>query len=379
MASPTASDPPTITIVGAGIIGASIAYHLSLHSRRAVLLEQHSPACAASGRAGGFLALDWCDTSALRLLARPSFRMHADLSATLPSTGYRALSAYSASLVSRHAPPSRRLQRAAPAPPLAWLDGDAPPVAAPRRIGTERTVAQVHPRKLTLALLERARENVGTSVDIARVDHVVKRGAKWVLTTRTRGGVVGQRETDVLVLAMGPWTTKAQQWFPRMPAVVAQKAASLVVQARVPGTAVFTEFVNGRGEPREPEVYPREEEVYLCQSAVAEELPDDPGNVGVDERDVEDLKEFARGLSKTIGEAVDMGKVAGQACNLPVSPDGLSLIGTVPGAGGSAFVAAGHSVWGILNSPATGKAVAEMIVLGKSSIDVSPFSPDRFG
>ena len=41
-------------------------------------------------------------------------------------------------------------------------------------------------------------------------------------------------------------------------------------------------------------------------------------------------------------------------------------------------MAAGHYCWGILNSPATGKGLAELIVNGKSSIDLSAFDPANF-
>lgn len=42
-------------------------------------------------------------------------------------------------------------------------------------------------------------------------------------------------------------------------------------------------------------------------------------------------------------------------------------------------IATGHSCWGILNSPATGAALAELIVDGKASIvDLTPFDPARF-
>ncbi|KAL9273502.1 putative oxidoreductase TDA3 [Drosera capensis] len=43
------------------------------------------------------------------------------------------------------------------------------------------------------------------------------------------------------------------------------------------------------------------------------------------------------------------------------------------------YVATGHSCRGILNAPATGAALAELILNGRSSIvDLSPFSPARF-
>jgi glycine/D-amino acid oxidase-like deaminating enzyme len=41
----------------------------------------------------------------------------------------------------------------------------------------------------------------------------------------------------------------------------------------------------------------------------------------------------------------------------------LPLIGAVPGIEG-AYVATGHSVWGMLNAPATGEAMSELILDG---------------
>lgn len=45
-----------IVIVGGGIIGCSIAYHLTELGVPCTLVERCSIACAASGKAGGFLA-----------------------------------------------------------------------------------------------------------------------------------------------------------------------------------------------------------------------------------------------------------------------------------------------------------------------------------
>ena len=60
--------------------------------------------------------------------------------------------------------------------------------------------------------------------------------------------------------------------------------------------------------------------------------------------------------------------IARQACFRPVTEDGLPLIGKVPQIEG-AYVATGHSVWGILNALATGEAVAELIADGVARSD----------
>jgi glycine/D-amino acid oxidase-like deaminating enzyme len=61
-----------------------------------------------------------------------------------------------------------------------------------------------------------------------------------------------------------------------------------------------------------------------------------------------------------------------------VTEDGLPLIGKVPQIE-RAYVASGHNVWGILNAPATGEAMAELITEGAAhTVDLSPFDPRRF-
>jgi glycine/D-amino acid oxidase-like deaminating enzyme len=60
-----------------------------------------------------------------------------------------------------------------------------------------------------------------------------------------------------------------------------------------------------------------------------------------------------------------------------VTGDGLPLISAVPGSAG-AYIATGHSVWGILNAPATGEAMAELIVDGTArTVDLAAFAPSR--
>ena len=56
----------------------------------------------------------------------------------------------------------------------------------------------------------------------------------------------------------------------------------------------------------------------------------------------------------------------------------MPMIGEVSNEKGC-FVAAGHGCWGILLGPATGEAMASLIVTGKSdNVNLSPFRPERF-
>ena len=84
-----------VLICGGGVIGASIAYFLSCRGAEAIVIERTGLACAASGKSGGFLALDWCDGSPLEPLARRSFALHASLPEKIGADwGYRRLATY---------------------------------------------------------------------------------------------------------------------------------------------------------------------------------------------------------------------------------------------------------------------------------------------
>uniref|UniRef100_A0A0E0EDR5 FAD dependent oxidoreductase domain-containing protein n=1 Tax=Oryza meridionalis TaxID=40149 RepID=A0A0E0EDR5_9ORYZ len=78
-----------VVICGGGVVRACMAYFFSTHPTSPTiptLIEKSSPACAASGKAAGFLSLDRCGTTpALFALARASFALHRYLAATLDS------------------------------------------------------------------------------------------------------------------------------------------------------------------------------------------------------------------------------------------------------------------------------------------------------
>ena len=63
-----------VLICGGGVIGASIAYFLAAAAPRPIVIERTGVACAASGKSGGFLALDWCDGTPARGAGAPQLR-----------------------------------------------------------------------------------------------------------------------------------------------------------------------------------------------------------------------------------------------------------------------------------------------------------------
>jgi len=61
----------------------------------------------------------------------------------------------------------------------------------------------------------------------------------------------------------------------------------------------------------------------------------------------------------------------------PYPPDGLPVIGPVPGAPGL-HLATGHGRMGITLAPATGEAVATLVLEGRTPPEIEPFGVERF-
>src|SRR5207244_10216335 len=112
------------------------------------------------------------------------------------------------------------------------------------------------------------------------------------------------------------------------------------------------------------EIFPRPDgDVYVCGMADPAPLPDSPEGVEVSEAACDTLARAASRVSTALAAARISRR---QACYRPVTDDGLPLIGRVPGVA-DAYVATGHGPWGILNAPATGRALAELIADGAAS------------
>jgi glycine/D-amino acid oxidase-like deaminating enzyme len=352
-----------IVICGGGAIGVAIAYFLSRRGARPIVIERHAVAGAASGKSGGFLALDWCRGMALDRLARRSFALHAELAEALGNPwGYRRLATFGGHAVEHDAgrSPGKR----------PWL---SPSVAITGQLGSPQTTALVEPRAFTMGLM-RAAEAEGAALRHGTVVGLVR------LPTGAISGVVLDSgeivEGDAVVIALGPWSILATRWLP-LPAVFGTKGHSLVFETgeTIPAEALFLEYQEASGEILTPELFPRADgTTWVCAVSSDAPVPIDPADVVADDGAHARLETMCRTISPALAAA---SIVARQACFRPVTEDGLPLIGGVPGVDG-AYVATGHSVWGMLNAPATGEAMAELILDGQARhVDLAPFAPGR--
>ena len=251
-----------------------------------------------------------------------------------------------------------------------WLAGDT---AVHARLGTAETTAQVDPGAFTKAMM-RAAIAGGARLLIGTVE-----GLAFTESGAVQGAVVdGQAIAgDAVVIAMGPWSVLASQWLP-LPAVYGLKGHSLLFRYAPPSTprALFVELETEGGTLASPEVFPRSDgTTYVCGLSSEAPLPVDPAAVVPDEGGSDRLRAMTAQFAPALGGAEVL---AEQACYRPVVQDGLPLLGAVPGVAG-AYVATAHSVWGMLNGPATGEALAELIADGGTrAVDLAPFDPARF-
>lgn len=353
-----------VLICGGGVIGACIAYFLTLRGVETVVIERAGVANAASGKSGGFLARDWCDGTPAAALAQRGFDLHAELAQRSDGDwGYRRVGALG--VVAREGRDMRRFGRL-PSPD--WLGADS---AVHGRLSTAATTAQIHPAAFTEAMMAGATERGARLVEGCMQGLALSADGK-----RATGAVVDETElaADAVVVAMGPWSLLACRWLP-LPAVYGVKAHSLVFDYDPSPESLFADIETEGGEEAHPEFYPRPDgTTYVCGSSGEQGLPVDPAEVAAEPGAVARLKRLTACVSPDLAASPVLVQ---QACFRPVTADGLPLIGPVPGIAG-AYVATGHSVWGMLNGPSTGEAMAELIADGAArTVDLRPFDPAR--
>ena len=108
--------------------------------------------------------------------------------------------------------------------------------------------------------------------------------------------------------------------------------------------------------------------------------PGDVEDIGEDFDVPMDWGKVEEAVQKAIQRLPILGdaRIAGGWAGLrPLTPDDHAIIGWAPGVEGF-FLAVGFGGHGFQHSPATGRYVAEWLLDGKPSLDLSLFDPSRF-
>lgn len=229
-----------IVIIGAGVIGCSIAYHLGRKGIRSQIIERESIGARASGKAWGVITYppvllvaeripdsgwalpegesyaEWLD------LFWAGYRRMADLALDIKEKGGVDIDyaeTRSTYLLSSDQPEYANGEavlsffRENGAYECEWL-GEGELRATFGRIGPgivggiSRPEFQVEPYKYTLGLAQAA-EHLGAEV---KQDAVVGFGVEGARITSVKLASGAEIGADVVVIAMGPWTTRATSW-----------------------------------------------------------------------------------------------------------------------------------------------------------------------
>jgi glycine/D-amino acid oxidase-like deaminating enzyme len=372
-----------ILVVGGGIMGCSVAYYLAMeHGVTSCVVDRDAVAAGASGKAGGFLAKDWHESSGLAPLAALSFDLHCQLADEFgyKTIDFRRLPARSLDIRQGRHPVLDKAQKNSQKEKSqkyvvpAWLDTPNNHVLRCEKIADGSNTAQVHPRKLCASLMRKACEKgaMFTVGHVQNVEYIGKNNVDVVID--------GQLHNfKQVVLCGGPWSRDAQQWFGSLPLVTYERAHSIVLSPNVPKNGItpeacFFEFTPANGKTQCLEAYPRPDNtVYLCGMSDDEPIPSD-GPIGVhpSQASIDSLLSMSKCIAPVLNDAV---LLQAQACYLPTTASGLPLIGPVPQTEHSIFIGAGHGCWGILCGPATGKLIANALCTGEMDPLMTLYAP----
>ena len=401
----TAEPPPAsadVVVIGGGVIGCAVCYYLAQRGAKPLLLEKVHIAGAATGQAGGFLALDWCDGEPLEQMARLSYAMHRDYANRVgpEQLQFRTMKAVEGREPGAPCDDACEQKGTEGVPSSKSHEGDAPEWLNKEKlcvkpIGTTATTSQLNVEKLCAQLLKDAVQlgatvRVGVGVDAIHCAPSVESSPPRVHAVLLSDGRVV--ECARVVVCCGPWTgkflTKSFSQFRLAKGGVRGEAVhSMLLRPRCAnnsGPTASTSWEHAAflftGDGKDPEIFPQPNgEVLACgmsSKGPTEELEEDAQRVVADAVACRELQKevvkYAANLDNA--EVLHEGR-----SYLPIPPDlRTPLIGKLPCVEG-AYIASGHSCWGVLLSHATGLAMAELVADGHASCcDLSPMDPANF-
>lgn len=328
-----------IVVAGAGAVGASIAYHLSLRGAKdVVLVDRAEIASGATGKAMGGVRQQFSTEPEVRL-AQASVRLFQELGAPLfEQVGYLFLATTPEGLaeLERRAELQRGLGVPVEGADASLLRGLRADDVLGAVICREDGVAD--PVGVTRELIRRSGVEVREHTDARDLD------------------------ADVLIVACGARSPELVPELPIRPLVrqLVDVGPVAGLPEDLPMTIEETGFHFRRvGRDR-------------LRLAMGEPSPRWGEDEVVDETLVEDWR--AR-LAHRYPQAAGAPVVRAWAGLYDMTPDAHPIIGWV---GDGVYAACGFSGHGFMQAPAVGEAVAEELFEGASSFDLTPFRPERF-
>jgi glycine oxidase len=360
-----------VVVVGAGILGSSVALRLAQAGRKVVVLERAVPGAEASSAAGGILSpgVEAVEPGPFYALCRASLDRYPgfvrDVEALSGmSVGLRALGTLEIALDDDHAKvlaarAEKILRHGLPVEVLDDADvRRLEPAASPEARGALffPDEASVDPRLLGRAAYVAA-ARAGATFVTGQVRRIVSAGGRAVGVDHDAGRIEAAR----IVLAAGAWSMRVEGNALPAGAVRPVRGQIALLDTRPPllSRVVFS----GHGY-----VVPRADGRILCGSTMEE--------VGFEKAVTAGGLRHVLDVAIAIAPALARAPVVETWSNFrPASPDGEPILGegSLPGL----LYATGHTRNGILLAPVTADAIAALALGSAPPVDLAPFSPAR--
>ena len=361
-----------IVIVGAGAVGASIAYQLARRGQRnVVVLEQDAVGSGTTSKAAGGIRAQFPTEAEIRISLEcigvfERFEEEFGVDIGYRKIGYLSLLSDEADL--RGYEPRIALQRRMGVDVRVITPKEAQAIVPAMRV--DDLIAAVWspgdgmagPSEVTNAYARRARELGATIVEGIEVTGIDLEGHR----VRTRDGDIS---TPVVVNAAGPRAARLARMV-GVEVAVHPRRRHIFFTEPFPDIPGPTPLTTDRGSGM---YFRKEMEQLLLSPGDVEDVGDDM-NVAMDRARQEEAVEKAIHRLPVLEGA----RIAGGWAGLrPLTPDDHAIIGWAPGVEGF-FLAVGFCGHGFQHSPATGRLVAEWLLDGRPSMDLSVFDPNRF-
>ena len=376
---------PDVVVIGAGVVGCSVAYYLAREGINVTLLEQESIGSGASAHATGSLSLLGAEFSpgASFQIARASYAEFQQIVPELESaTGmdllYQRRPSLRLALDDEEADLIRSLMVwQQPHVKMHWIDTQEvhsiEPRLSPSIIGAvyEDESAQLDSYRLDLALA-RGAELKGAKILYREVTGLITSGPT-ISGVKTASGDI---PCGTVVVAAGTWSRAFAPWLGFPVPIRPMKGERLLL--------------NHPGEPL-PVLISSPKRGHMISRMDGFISVGSTGGRDYDRKELFLGEEFDRRPTETarlelLQRAIDIFPdleraelVQQLAGSRPLSPDGKPIIGPVPGLE-NILLATGHATKGIHLGPITGRIITDYICHGSTRVvsDMGQFLPDRF-
>ena len=370
---------PDVIVIGAGVVGCSLAFHLARGGARVTVLDKGRICSGMSARSGALVRMHYTFAPEAEL-AWKSFEYFTRWPEMVGEPGCGFVRTGFAIVVGSENAERLRTN-----------------VAMLRRIGVEtyainpKQLSEIEPEMNVADVALAAYEPQSGYADPAATtlsfaNAAQSAGAEFVLDTpitkiETRGASVsgvsdaaGRRhEAQAVCVVAGPWTDRLLS--PLGAAIGIRSERAQIAFFKRPAAmrhCVFIDTIAGSYSR------PHGDDLTLAGlGAWKPEAEADPDRFA-ESNDADFIAVVRERLAQRLPRMAGAAYGRGHAGIYDLTRDGRAVLGAIPGVGGL-FVAAGFSGTGFKTSPAVGAAMAELILTGKSwTADLSPFAFERF-